>query len=96
MVRELQRGFSNTRASIAAAHRTRVPVPLFTAEQPGALIAQRLLAGLLVALLEELGWIGFALPTLRRRLGPLSAGLWRGMVALVSRTRSDQRLQDLP
>lgn len=46
----------------------------------GGLLLQGLLAGLAAGLLEELGWTGFAVPTLRRRHGVFTTGLIVGVL----------------
>jgi membrane protease YdiL (CAAX protease family) len=53
---------------------------IFTADELAAPLLSSLAAGLLVGLLEELGWTGFAVPMLRRRYGVLSTGLIVGLV----------------
>lgn len=54
---------------------------LFTTDDPAGLVVLGLGAGLLGGgLLEELGWTGFAVPTLRRRRGPFATGLIVGVL----------------
>jgi membrane protease YdiL (CAAX protease family) len=53
--------------------------PIFTAESKAAILLAGITAGLTVVL-EEVGWTGFAVPTLRRRHGVVATGLIVGMV----------------
>jgi pimeloyl-ACP methyl ester carboxylesterase/membrane protease YdiL (CAAX protease family) len=48
---------------------------IFTSEDKGSLLLISLAVGLSAGLFEELGWTGFAIPTLRSRYGVLATGL---------------------
>jgi membrane protease YdiL (CAAX protease family) len=52
---------------------------LFSSDQRAALLGVSLTVGLLAGALEELGWTGFAIPTLRRRYGVAATGLTVGI-----------------
>jgi membrane protease YdiL (CAAX protease family) len=51
---------------------------IFTSDDLAALLLSSLAAGLMVGLLEELGWTGFAIPRMKRRYGVLGTGLFVG------------------
>ena len=53
---------------------------IFTAENPGSMLLTALLTGVMVALFEEIGWTGFAIPQMRTRYGVLATGLIVGAV----------------
>lgn len=48
---------------------------IFTAEDKAGLVLSGLATALVAGIFEELGWTGFAIPTLRRRFSPLATGL---------------------
>ncbi len=52
---------------------------IFTSEDRGALLLVSLVVGLAAGLFEELGWTGFAIPTLRRRYSVLATGVVVGI-----------------
>jgi len=52
---------------------------IFTTDNRPSLLLVGLAVGLLAGIFEELGWTGFAIPTLRRRHGVLATGLIVGM-----------------
>jgi len=53
---------------------------IVTAENKLSIVLAGIAVGLVVGLLEELGWTGFALPRLRRRYGILTTGLVMGLL----------------
>ena len=53
---------------------------IFTSQDTTSLLLISLAVGLSAGLFEELGWTGFAIPTLRRSYGVLSTGLIVGIV----------------
>lgn len=52
---------------------------IVSAQDKGSLVLVSLAVGLSAGLFEELGWTGFAIPTLRRRYGVLATGLIVGI-----------------
>lgn len=48
---------------------------IFTAEDKAGLVSRGLFTAFAAGVFEELGWTGFAIPTLRRRFSPLATGL---------------------
>jgi membrane protease YdiL (CAAX protease family) len=52
---------------------------IFTSDQKTSLLLVSLAVGLSAGVLEELGWTGFAIPTLKRRYGLLATGLIVGV-----------------
>ena len=52
---------------------------IFTADDKARLLLVGIAVGLIVACLEELGWSGSALPTLRLRYGVLATGVIMGV-----------------
>jgi membrane protease YdiL (CAAX protease family) len=56
-----------------------LPVIAVTGDPVAALVLA-LAAGLLIAICEELGWTGFAIPQLRRRHGIIATGLTLGLM----------------
>lgn len=53
---------------------------IFTADDKAALVLRGLAVALVAGVVEELGWTGFAVPTLRRRYGPVATGLIVGVL----------------
>jgi uncharacterized protein len=54
---------------------------LFVVDDPFGLLVFSVVAGLMIGIFEELGWMGFAVPTLRgRRYGVLGTGLIIGLL----------------
>jgi membrane protease YdiL (CAAX protease family) len=53
---------------------------IVTAEDKPSLVLLGIVTGLMVGILEELGWTGFAIPRLRLQYGVLSTGLMMGIV----------------
>lgn len=53
---------------------------LFTSDDPAALVIRGLAIALIAGVVEELGWTGFAVPTLRRRHGAVATGLIVGVL----------------
>lgn len=53
---------------------------IFTADDRASLLLTALAVGLMVGLLEELGWTGFAIPRLRLHYGVLATGLSVGLL----------------
>ena len=53
---------------------------IFIAEDKGSLLLTGLAVGFLAGILEELGWTGFAIPTVRRRHGVVATGLLVGVL----------------
>jgi membrane protease YdiL (CAAX protease family) len=53
---------------------------IFTTDDKTSLLQFSIIVGLTVSVLEELGWTGFAVPTLRLRYGVLTTGLIVGLV----------------
>ncbi len=53
---------------------------IVTTNELGTLLLTSIAAGLIVALLEELGWTGFAIPQLRQRYGIYATGFIVGLV----------------
>jgi membrane protease YdiL (CAAX protease family) len=53
---------------------------IFTADDKAALLLRGMAVALTAGIVEELGWTGFAVPTLRRRHGPLATGLIVGVL----------------
>jgi len=53
---------------------------IFTSDDRGSLLLVGLTVGLSAGIFEELGWTGFAIPTLRRRYGVLATGLIVGIL----------------
>ena len=56
-----------------------LPVIAITGD-PFAVLVLALASGLLIAICEELGWTGFAIPQLRRRYGIIATGLTLGLM----------------
>jgi membrane protease YdiL (CAAX protease family) len=54
---------------------------LLTTKEPSAVVLTGVVLGLVVCFLEELGWTGFAVPTLRKRHGIFATGPVVGTVA---------------
>lgn len=53
---------------------------IFTSDDRATVLLTGIAAGLVVGIFEELGWTGFAVPTLRLRYGVLSTGLIVGLL----------------
>jgi uncharacterized protein len=53
---------------------------IITANDKAFLVLFGIVAGLMVAILEELGWTGFAIPELRKRHGTVGTGIIVGLV----------------
>jgi membrane protease YdiL (CAAX protease family) len=53
---------------------------IFTSDDRGSLLLVSLAVGLSAGIFEELGWTGFAIPTLRRRHGVFATGLIVGIL----------------
>lgn len=53
---------------------------IFTSDSRLALVLSAVTAGLVVGLFEELGWTGFAVPSLKRRFGVVTTGLIVGLI----------------
>lgn len=53
---------------------------LFTAEDKTSLVITGIIMGLFVGLFEEIGWIGFIVPRMRRRFSVLSTGIIVGLL----------------
>jgi uncharacterized protein len=53
---------------------------LYAAGDRASLLQFGIVAGLMVAFFEELGWTGFVVPTLRRRYGVFTTGLFLGFL----------------
>lgn len=53
---------------------------IVTTDDKASLLLIGLAVGLLVGIFEELGWTGFAIPTLRQRYGILASGIILGLV----------------
>ena len=51
-----------------------------TAPDSSALIFLGIMSGIMVGILEELGWFGFAIPEMRKRKSPLAVGLSVGII----------------
>lgn len=51
-----------------------------TAPDGASLVFMGILSGILVGILEEVGWSGFAIPEMRKRLSPLKVGLTVGII----------------
>jgi membrane protease YdiL (CAAX protease family) len=51
-----------------------------TAPDGSALIFLGIMSGIMVGILEELGWFGFAIPEMRKRYSPLVVGLIVGVI----------------
>lgn len=51
-----------------------------TAPDGGGLVFMAVMSGIIVGIMEETGWFGFAIPKLRQRYSPLRVGLAVGMV----------------
>jgi membrane protease YdiL (CAAX protease family) len=56
------------------------PAALSTAEDKVALVIMWIAAGIMVGLLEELGWTGFAIPRMRMKHGVFTTGLVVGLL----------------
>ena len=52
---------------------------IFTSDHKRSLVLTSLIVGVSAGIFEELGWTGFAIPTLRRRRGPLATGFIVGI-----------------
>ena len=57
----------------------KLPAPIFTATDKAGVVASGIVASL-TAVFEEVGWMGFALPRIRRRHGVFATGLMLGVV----------------
>lgn len=53
---------------------------IFTADDKASLLLRGMAVALVAGIVEELGWTGFAVPTLRRRYGPVATGLIVGVL----------------
>ena len=53
---------------------------IFTSDDKATLLLSGIVGGLVVGIFEELGWTGFAVPTLRQRYGVLATGLIVGVL----------------
>ncbi|MGE5048669.1 MAG: CPBP family intramembrane glutamic endopeptidase [Deltaproteobacteria bacterium] len=53
---------------------------VFTADDKVGLVLRGLAVALVAGVVEEVGWTGFAVPTLRRRYGPVATGLVVGIL----------------
>lgn len=51
-----------------------------TAPDGSSLIVMGILSGIMVGILEEVGWFGFAIPEMRKRFSPLAVGLIVGII----------------
>lgn len=51
-----------------------------TATDGSALIFMGIMSGIMVGILEEVGWFGFAIPEMRKRYNPLAVGLIVGII----------------
>jgi membrane protease YdiL (CAAX protease family) len=53
---------------------------IFTTNDKASLLLRGMAVALVAGVVEELGWTGFAVPTLRRRYGPVATGLIVGVL----------------
>ncbi len=53
---------------------------IFTADDKASLLLRGIAVAVVAGIVEELGWTGFAVPTLRRRYGPVATGLIVGVL----------------
>jgi uncharacterized protein len=53
---------------------------IFTSDEKATLVLMGIVPGLAAGFLEELGWTGFAIPTMRLRYGVVGTGLFVGML----------------
>jgi membrane protease YdiL (CAAX protease family) len=53
---------------------------IFVAGDKASVLLMGIVAGLMVGIFEELGWTGFAVPTMRLRYGVLATGLFVGVL----------------
>src|SRR4030067_33659 len=53
---------------------------IFVSDDKASLLLSGITAGIMVGIFEELGWTGFAIPTLRLRYGVLTTGLIVGFL----------------
>ena len=68
-----------TAVFFAVSHRL-AEFPIVTSDDKVSLLLQAIAAGLGGGFLEELGWTGFAIPTLKRRHGVFATGLIAGIL----------------
>lgn len=61
-------------------HSPDVAAPLLVTQHPWTLVASAIVAGLVVSLLEEVGWTGFAVPRMLRGHGTVRVGVSLGVV----------------
>jgi membrane protease YdiL (CAAX protease family) len=70
-----------TAAMLALAAFSREFLPgIFTAEGKASFLLRGIAVALAAGIVEELGWTGFAVPTLRRRYSPVATGLIVGVL----------------
>ena len=76
-----------TLLALSLSSREFVPV-IFTSDEKATLVLMGIVLGLMAGIFEELGWTGFAIPTLmRQRYGVLATGLIVGLLALCGHNR---------
>jgi len=71
--------YATTALALSGFSREYLPA-IVTADDKAALLVQSMVVALSAGIFEELGWTGFAVPTLRRRYGSLATGLIVGIV----------------